>query len=605
MGETLDAEKETAEAVEWLAKRFSDLGVVAPAQLQLILKRQKNVNHLLCPSSHLLKYAGTTKQPREMRLRRLLAYGSELPTYTAGRYDALNGGRFFTVLLEIIQQADADNPPPVEELIEREPVDLGLIQHIFDENGKIPKKARKEHLQMNRQDRDFRDKEKYPLLRILEEYLNPANGWPLRKCAVFALAVCVQYHCHQNQKCGFYRLAEKYLQSEEDFFYFVQMQSSKNFELIVKPECNGIRNGHGNQYEYTDERSISPDIQMNGRSKRNRRGGWGGGMRSLVNRWYKQQDPADLLKSASHLKGRYGWKHSDLFKMAHVPFSAYKEKDTPYEFAIYFIMHGYEKTMATYADKAELVPLMRVLEQHHQQAAQSPKERCDIIKTLRLKADQVRPDWLTKDTWPALVANMSAQEVVQNMPNLWMIDLDDNSGVWQAAAKVLTAADPNDLDPTAVFAAKMNYLLAMQFEGKCCFRNKRGKVKTSVKLKAQPQKKNEDLSSDEESKKRKPDVVIVNALDHLLEKTLKQRVVSSDKRVVVVIHLGKSNDDRCAFTHSMTVMDVAAWMLLNLRRDYSDLIFLVFYHIVMKKIVFPATNSIEQILKLFSAVNLF
>ncbi|XP_065334619.1 RNA-binding protein RO60-like [Cloeon dipterum] len=460
---------------------------------------------------------------------------------------------------------------------------------------------------MNRQDRDFRNKEKYPLLRILEEYLNPANGWPLRKCAVFALAVCVQYDCNQNQKNGFYRLAEKYLQSEEDFFYFVQMQSMKNIELIIKPECNrkGNRNRDGNRKQNgnsTDDSPDAPDSKTNDKTRRIRRGGWGGGMRTLVNRWYKQQDPAALLKSASHLKGRQGWKHSDLFKMAHVPFSAFKEKGSPYEFVIYFIMHGYEKTMNTYANNAEMVPLMRVLEQHHK-ATLSPKDRCAIIKTFGLKADQVRSDWLTKDTWPALVANMTAQEVVQNMPTLWMIDLDENSKVWKAAAKVLMAADPSDfyLDPTSIYVVKMNYLLAMQFEGKCCFRNKKGKMKVAGKLKAEPQKNDEDLSSDEESKRRKPDVVIVNALNHLLEKTLKKNVVPSEKRLVVAIHLGNSDDERCAFTHSMTAMDAAAWMLLNLRRDYSELIFLVPYFITMKKIVFPATNSMEQILKLFKA----
>lgn len=47
--------------------------------------------------------------------------------------------------------------------------------------------------------------------------------------------------------------------------------------------------------------------------------GWGRGWRNAVKNWYLSKTPMELAKIVTHGKSRYGWKHKDIIKLAHVP----------------------------------------------------------------------------------------------------------------------------------------------------------------------------------------------------------------------------------------------------------------------------------------------
>lgn len=52
-------------------------------------------------------------------------------------------------------------------------------------------------------------------------------------------------------------------------------------------------------------------------SKKKEKSGWGHGWKNTVKNWYDSKSTEELARLFSHCKGRYGWKHKDIIKMAH------------------------------------------------------------------------------------------------------------------------------------------------------------------------------------------------------------------------------------------------------------------------------------------------
>jgi 60 kDa SS-A/Ro ribonucleoprotein len=46
--------------------------------------------------------------------------------------------------------------------------------------------------------------------------------------------------------------------------------------------------------------------------------GWGHGWRKAAKDWYLSKTPMELAKIVTQYKSRYGWKHKDIVKLAHV-----------------------------------------------------------------------------------------------------------------------------------------------------------------------------------------------------------------------------------------------------------------------------------------------
>ncbi|CAB3376048.1 Hypothetical predicted protein [Cloeon dipterum] len=490
------------------------------------------------------QYGGAAKQPREVRLRRLLAYGDEVPIYLPGNREIrLMNQENSAVILECVKEADEQ---VVENDMRKPP------------SGR--KKKGKEQWDSEWDEWDQRIKEEYPLLQILEQYLDPENEWQLRVCAIYALAVCVRTPCKKNLKNGFYRLAEKYVESEEDLFFFIKIATAR----------------------------FGENTDKKGKKKRVRRG-YGRGLRRLVKRWYQRQEPEELLKRVLHVKSHYGWKHSDLIRMAHVTDEIDEEDKaagqlTPLTLVITFLINGYNKAKALCQGKPEFDPILRVLEQHNQDTRESAPE---VIERLELKVEQVRTDWWDSKAWLAMLANMSPSEVLHRMRSLWKMDSTGSSNLWQAAAGRLQAADGVQVNPCAAAIARTNFLMASDSHSK----------KTFFKVKSAKKKKPHARHLIES---RKIDTVIVKALDELLAKSIEKIRPEINRRVVAALHLGGSGKERCAYTHSMSVEYAAALILLSLSHQFADFELLVFDRgDKMKLVKFPETISIDEVLKLF------
>ena len=46
--------------------------------------------------------------------------------------------------------------------------------------------------------------------------------------------------------------------------------------------------------------------------------GWGQGMRRAVSEWYLTRDAMDLADCVTRYRGRHGWSHRDILKLAHI-----------------------------------------------------------------------------------------------------------------------------------------------------------------------------------------------------------------------------------------------------------------------------------------------
>lgn len=66
--------------------------------------------------------------------------------------------------------------------------------------------------------------------------------------------------------------------------------------------------------------------------------GNGHGWRNAVEKWYNARKPLELAKCVTQCKGRYGWKHKDIIKLAH-----YCSKDPGVEFIVKYLLYGLAK----------------------------------------------------------------------------------------------------------------------------------------------------------------------------------------------------------------------------------------------------------------------
>ncbi|XP_065336645.1 RNA-binding protein RO60-like [Cloeon dipterum] len=522
------------EAVEACVRQLGKLNLLSE------LPEAKNENP--CPPSRskylTQQYIGAASQPREVRLRRLLAYGDEVPIYLPGNREMrLINQENSAVILECVKEAD-------EQVVE-------------NDTRKPPsgrKKKDKEQWDSEWDEWDRKIKEEYPLLQILEEYLDPENGWELRFCAIYVLAVCVRTPCKKNLKNGFYRLAEKYVESEEDLFFFIKVATAFFGEETDKKGKKRVRRGYGR------------------------------GMRRLVKRWYQRQEPEELLKRVLHVKSHYGWKHSDLIRMAHVTGEIDKEDNaagqlTPLTVVITFLINGYNKAMALCQDKSEFGPILRVLEQHNHNGYKR-ESAPEVIRKLQLKVEQVRTECRQDSmTWLAMLAHMSPSEVVHRIRSLWKVESAGNSNLLlMVAANRLRAADDGiQVNPCAVAIARTNFLMASY--------SKKKQHATHLEL-------------------GKIDSMIVKALDELLTKSIEKIGPKIKRRVVAAIHFGEAGKERCAHTHSMSAEYAAALILLSLSHQFTDFELLLFgSRNRMIPVEFPETGSINRVLELFREKN--
>ncbi|CAB3376058.1 Hypothetical predicted protein [Cloeon dipterum] len=557
-------------AVDSCVRMLTKLGVGVPAEMEAVANMSRGNKRSSSSTVYLVQYVGASSHPREVRLRRLLAYGDEVPAYMPGNWKNRLSQHYTTVILDYLYHAD---------VCEKKPHPLRRIESELAEKRRKTSSPDPAQVAREREEWETTVKTHYPLLNILEEYLNPENRWPMREYAIYALAVCAQRFCNHYLKNGFYKLAEKYLVSVEDLFYFIKIFTTRfgepKFEEVPNAkEGNAQIESPSSADEFSDENLDESPAAKNRKKepsikKRRNRRGWGRGIRALVQHWYEKQDAKELVKSVSRMKSHHGWKHADVVKMAHVydPDLKAGRKDcdketrstpsTEFSLALYFILQGYAKTKVLDVDP-KLEPIMNVLSKEHN--VNREKMTPEVIRSMSLKVEELRlKETADYDIWVALVNNMTATEVLCHINQLCSVDQNVNSDLWLAAAEKLKRLKKfAKINPSAVAIAMTNFVMASNNDGKIV----RKKVITN------PMEIDEYETDKDE---------MFKALDNLLTKSLKAIKRDTKKRVVAVLHLGgNEKNNPCAVTMSMSTKFAAAVILLSLWYQYENFDILVF-----------------------------
>ncbi|XP_065335336.1 RNA-binding protein RO60-like [Cloeon dipterum] len=553
-------------ALDSCVRLLTKLGVGVPAEMKAVANSSRGYKRPSSSTVYLVQYAGASSQPREVRLRRLLAYGDELPAYMPGTWKSQLSQHYTIVILEYLYYADVCEKKP-HPLHGKEPVTAKR------QRPSSPAPVEKALEDMKREEWETTVKKHYPLLNILEEYLNPANGWPKREYAIYALAVCAQRFCNHYLKNGFYILAEKYLVSVDDLFYFIKIFTTRFGEPRSEVIPNAMEGDAASSDENLDENHDGTPAAKNGKKqpsikKRRNRRGWGRGIRAVVQHWYEKQNAEALVKSVSRMKSHHGWKHADLVKMAHVCDTNLRarrkdcakecrsEPSTPFSLALYFILQGYAKTKDLDVDQT-LESVKKVILDEH--IVDREKITPDVIRSKTLKVEELRLEKNEEsDIWLALVENMTAADVLLHVDQLCSVDQNVNSDLWHAAAEKLKKLVEHDnkeianINPSAVAIAMTNFVMAMKNDGKIV---RKKVIKTPKEIDGY------DTDKDE----------MFIALDNLLNKSLQVINPVKTKRVVAVLHLGGNEmDSPCAVSMSMSTKFAAALILLSLWYQYQN-----------------------------------
>ena len=99
---------------------------------------------------------------------------------------------------------------------------------------------------------------------------------------IFALALCAQQQKHELLRRKAYHAVGTVCKTTEEFILFIKFCSQLS---KAKPQTNS---------------------------------GWGHGWRKAVKSWYSSKTPMELASIVTQHKSRYGWKHKDIIKLAHV-----------------------------------------------------------------------------------------------------------------------------------------------------------------------------------------------------------------------------------------------------------------------------------------------
>ncbi|XP_059483579.1 RNA-binding protein RO60-like [Neocloeon triangulifer] len=355
---------------------------------------------------------------------------------------------------------------------------------------------------------------------------------PFRECAIFALVQCIQYEPISKSAGDYfrtfaYKVAKGQFRSEEDLFLFVSLASKE------KPEQS--------------ETGKEPP-------KKKQRRGLSRGLRTFIIKWYQEQDPIKLLKNVAHKGGHFGWKHCDLIKMAHVKA---RHSESPLAAVLCFALFGFEKTIKEYSSKPAFSEVIQELEKLKLERAATQEPLAELVRKHKLRVLDVPSEKLTIVVWKALIEKMSAKELLQVMPRLWRLQLSKE--VWPVAATVFEKESAGgEVQLAEVFITQRNYLKALSnnnhvFDSKYWLERK---SKIGVK-----------------PKETSP--VIIEALAKLFDASLKAIKPSSKKNVVMAVDL-RSENSKCAQTHSVNSWGAAALIALYLSKRYTNFYLLAF-----------------------------
>ncbi|XP_011506346.1 PREDICTED: 60 kDa SS-A/Ro ribonucleoprotein-like [Ceratosolen solmsi marchali] len=275
---------------------------------------------------------------------------------------------------------------------------------------------------------------------------------------IFVLAMCAQQHEKENLRRKAYDAVCKVCKSPEHFILF-----NKFCSLINKhKDCP-------------------------------KKGGNGHGWRNAVKKWYYSKTPMELAKIATEFKSRYGWKHKDIIKLAHI-----RTTGSDREIVFKYMLFGFKKLKETLPDPntqsetaEEIMKFFESVEdlKHCKDRIRSAA----LIDSLNLTLDHV-PEHMLKfeEVWNLLVSSMSLSMILKNLQRIHNLGFLKSNGAM--TLKVLDSLNPQNvtkekIHPAVFLITVKNYLNA----GKSLSYEKRKIKEQAKKPLPSPPKANKEI----------------------------------------------------------------------------------------------------------------
>ncbi|KAJ8681437.1 hypothetical protein QAD02_017224 [Eretmocerus hayati] len=210
---------------------------------------------------------------------------------------------------------------------------------------------------------------------------------------VFTLAVCAQQEKNEILRQKAYDAVQKICKSPEHFILFIKF-------------CSKIKKESGTS-----------------------KSGWGHGWRRVVKDWYLSKSPMELAKIVTQYKSRYGWKHKDIFKLAHIT-----STDADKKLIITYTMFGLEKAKLVNTgnplseSQEELIKFFQSIEDFKH--CEDENSSAAMIDSLDLSLDHVPGHMLkSEEVWNSLVSKMSLTEMLTNLQRVHNLGFLNQNGV--------------------------------------------------------------------------------------------------------------------------------------------------------------------------------
>ncbi|XP_034233929.1 60 kDa SS-A/Ro ribonucleoprotein-like isoform X2 [Thrips palmi] len=314
---------------------------------------------------------------------------------------------------------------------------------------------------------------------IMKAFMDGYSGYP--ECLIFALAVCACQKTSERLRSQAYNALKTVCKTPKDIFLFVSFTK----------KLSAPHKGHGN--------------------------GW----RNALTQWYLSKEPMDMAASVSLFRGFYGFTHKDLFRLCHI-----KAEDKVKGAIVQYVMKGLEASKMTF-DKEDDPTIQQVFS--YLQIVEEIKHQTDVQASARLIELHNLPivvvpahNVKSPEVWIAAVPNMPLGELLDNLVRLSCAGLLKSGPLEQKIVDRLldqTAIVESHLHPTQVYCAMKRY--------ECHAKNTHEFMEKLIKMK----KVEKELKP-----APKPSTKILDALNHLLNSTLKL-LVPTGKRYLVAIDL--------------------------------------------------------------------
>jgi len=155
--------------------------------------------------------------------------------------------------------------------------------------------------------------------------------------------------------------------------------------------------------------------------------GWGRGLRTAVQEWYKTQTPERLADQVTKYQQRDGVSHRDLLRLCHVELSDEQEaiirwaigKDSGERTVVKGYGEDWKKNLVEFKFPKTGEPPKRIEGHIKLQTAKSGTEAAKLIRDYGLVRESVPSEFLKdKEVWEALLEKMPMTAMIRNLGNL-------------------------------------------------------------------------------------------------------------------------------------------------------------------------------------------